>query len=145
MRSMSLFQLKMGKLTLALQLDSPVIFDLAENAPTQHMDVLPIIQNGRTLIPVRFVAESLGAEVNWTPATESRPLTVFLTLDGQNLSFAIGEVTPELAALGMDVPAQLADGRTMVPLRFISEFFGAVVTWDAETRSIEIISNQATR
>jgi len=130
---------------LTLQLDSPVIFDLAENAPTQHMDVLPIIQNGRTLIPVRFVAEALGTEVNWTQSTEGRPLTVFLTLDGQTLSFAIGEATPELATLGMDVPAQLADGRTMVPLRFISEFFGAVVTWDAETRSIEIISNQATR
>jgi len=107
------------------------------------MDVLPRIQNGRTLIPVRFVAEAFGAEVNWTQAAEGRPLTVFLTLDGQTLSFAIGEITPELAALGMDVPAQLTDGRTMVPLRFINEFFGAVVTWDAETRSIEVIRDSS--
>jgi hypothetical protein len=39
----------------------------------------------------------------------------------------------------MDVPAQLSNSRTMVPLRFISEFFGALVTWDDETRTVEII------
>jgi hypothetical protein len=93
---------------LTLQLDSPVILDLAGNAPTQHMDVLPIIQDNRTLIPIRFVADALGADVDWTPATDDRPLTVFLTLDGQTLSFGIGEITPELAALGMDVPAQIS-------------------------------------
>ncbi|MCL2217038.1 MAG: copper amine oxidase N-terminal domain-containing protein, partial [Defluviitaleaceae bacterium] len=124
---------------LSLSLDSPVIYDLAANAPTQQMDVLPVIQDGRTLIPIRFIAETLGAEVDWTPATADTPLTIHVALDGQILTFAIGEITPGLAALGMDVPAQIMDGRTMVPLRFISEFFGAIVTWDAETRGIEIV------
>jgi len=125
---------------LDMNLNSPVITDLAGNAPTQVMDVLPFIQDGRTLIPIRFISDALGAEIDWTNATDDRPLTVYLTLNGQTLSFGIGEITPQLAELGMDVPAQLMGNRTMVPLRFVSEFFGAVVNWDSDTRSIEIIS-----
>ena len=86
---------------------------------------------------------ALGAEVDWTNATADRPLTVHLTANGRTLDFAIGEITPELAVLGMDVPAQLMNDRTMVPLRFISEFFGAVVTWDDATRIVEIIRDPA--
>jgi hypothetical protein len=64
---------------------------------------------------------------------------VHLTIDNETLSFGIGEISAELYALGMDVPAVISNGRTMVPLRFISEFFGALVSWDSPTRSIEII------
>jgi len=124
---------------LSLNINSPIIYDLADNAPIQHMDTLPILQDGRTLVPIRFIAEALGAEVSWTPAADGVPMTIHITINGETLSFAIGEITPELYALGMDVPAQLIDDRTMVPLRFISEFFGAVVTWDAETQGIEIV------
>jgi len=125
---------------LTLSLSSFTITDLAGNVPTQTMDVLPVIQGGRTLVPIRFIAEALGTEVDWTRAAADRPITIHLTRNGQTLSFDIGEITPQLAALGMDVPAQLINGRTMVPLRFIAEFFGAVVDWDGDTRGIEIIA-----
>ena len=124
---------------LFLQIGSPTIYDLAENAPLQHMDVLPVIQNNRTLIPIRFVAEALGAEVDWTPSTAYSPSLAHITINNETLSFAIGELTPELAVLGMDVPPQIIRGRTMVPLRFVSEFFGALVIWDEETQGIKII------
>jgi hypothetical protein len=124
---------------LALSPDSQIIHDLADNIPTQFMDVLPIIENGRTLVPIRFVAGALDADIDWTPATEYSPLTVHISVNGETLSFAIGEITPELQALGMDVPARLTNDRTMVPLRFVSEFFGAVVGWNDETRAIEIL------
>jgi hypothetical protein len=130
-----------GLRRFAVQQDSPVIRDSAGNAYAQMMDVLPIIVQDRILLPIRFIAYALGAEVDWSQATDYRPLTVHLTFEGQTLSFGIGELTPELEALGMDVPAQIADSRTMVPLRFISEFFGAVVTWDGEARTAEIILN----
>ena len=94
-----------------------------------------------TLVPIRFIAEALGAAVDWTRATEYSPMLVHITLNGQTLTFGIGELTPELAAVGMDVPAQIMDNRTMVPLRFIGEFFGALVEWDGETRGIGIIWN----
>jgi len=92
-------------------------------------------------VPIRFVAEALGAEVDWERGTEYTPMIAILILDGRELRFPIGEITPELAALGMDVPAQIMDGRTMVPLRFVSEFFGALVMWDGEIGGIEIFRN----
>jgi len=124
---------------IVLQIGGTTITCLAGNAQTQFMDVAPVIQDGRTLLPVRFMAYALNAEVDWTPETDTSPLIVSLNLDGTPLSFGIGEITPELAALGMDVPAQIINNRTMVPLRFISEFFGAVVTWDDATRTVQII------
>jgi len=105
----------------------------AGNAPTQFLDVAPVIVGDRTMLPVRFMAYALGAQVDWTPATDFAPLTVHLTLDGTTLSFGIGEMAP-----GMDVPAQIINDRTMVPLRFISEFFGAQVEWDAATQTVEV-------
>ncbi|MDR0273059.1 MAG: copper amine oxidase N-terminal domain-containing protein, partial [Clostridiales bacterium] len=56
------------------------------------------------------------------------------------LVIPIGETTAELSALGMDVPAQIIDGRTMVPARFIAEFFSAVVDWDETSMTVQIIS-----
>jgi hypothetical protein len=120
---------------LVIQIGSNVIIDLAGNADTQVMDVAPVIQDGRTLLPVRFMANALGADIGWNDATRE----VTLTLDGVSLTFQLGEITPELAALGMDVPPQIIDNRTYVPLRFISEFFGALVFWNEDTQSIEII------
>ncbi|MCL2578102.1 MAG: copper amine oxidase N-terminal domain-containing protein [Defluviitaleaceae bacterium] len=115
---------------LSLQPDSPVITDLANNTPTQVMDVLPIIQDGRTLVPIRFIAESLGSSINWNSDTRE----VTLTQHGIALTFAIGQ-----AARGMDVPAQIMNGRTMVSLHFISEFFKAQINRCEETYNIEII------
>ena len=114
--------------TFTLQLDSTAITDQDGNMIT--MDVLPVVQDGRTLLPVRFIAQALGANVSWNPNTYE----VTLTQDGQSLTFAIGETAP-----GMDVPAQIIGDRTMVPLRFISEFFGADVAWHEAERTIEII------
>ncbi|MCL2357349.1 MAG: copper amine oxidase N-terminal domain-containing protein [Defluviitaleaceae bacterium] len=94
------------------------------------MDVAPFVTDGRTLLPVRFMAYALGADIDWDDDTQE----VTLTVNGDALTFAIGEAAP-----GMDVPAQIIDARTMVPLRFIGEFFGAEVIWCDSTESVEII------
>jgi hypothetical protein len=86
---------------ISITIGSLVINDLAGNAESQTMDVAPVIENGRTLIPVRFMAYALGADVAWNAATRE----VTLTLDGVPLTFGIGEVSSSLAAMGMDVPA----------------------------------------
>jgi len=128
---------------LTMQLDSAIIYDLAGNAQMQVMDVLPVIVDGRTLVPIRFVAYALGADVDWTQATDYRPILVHITINDETLTFGLGEITPQLAALGMDVPAITIDDRTMVPLRFVSEFFGALVEWDGVTQGIGIIRDAA--
>ncbi|MCL1864120.1 MAG: stalk domain-containing protein [Defluviitaleaceae bacterium] len=120
---------------LVIGLDSYFIVDLADNAMSLAMDVLPIVEGGRTLLPIRFISYALGAEVGWDDATRQ----VSLTKDGQTLIVPIGVITPELSALGMDVPPMIVDGRTMLPARFVAYFFGAVVDWDDTTRSFEII------
>ncbi|MCL2610178.1 MAG: S8 family serine peptidase [Defluviitaleaceae bacterium] len=119
---------------LITHLGSVEIFDLADNMPIQIMDVPSMIFSSRTLLPIRFAAYALGANIDWIPATENTPLRVTLDLEDQTLTFGIGEMV-----YGMDVPSQIIDGRTMVPLRFISEFFGAIVNWNEDTTAIEII------
>ena len=124
---------------LTLNFNTPYIIDLAGNAPKQTMDVLPFAIYGRTLLPLRFVANALNAEVDWLPAAKNQPAIVFITLNGETLEIPLGEITPPLAALGMDVPAKTIENRTLVPLRFISNFFGAHVKWDENDQSILII------
>lgn len=116
---------------------SPTITDLAGNAQGPlAMDVAPLIEGGRTMLPVRFMAYALGAQVDFNDATRQ----VSLTANGRTLSFGIdGQLTTEMRGLGMDVPAQVVNGRTMVPLRFVAEFFGAEVDWHDTTRSVEVI------
>jgi len=112
---------------LAISVNSHIITDLAGNIPVQTMDVLPVIQDDRVLLPVRFMAYALGAEVSYAPATATSPMLVFITLNSETITITIGE------------NAQIIDGRTMVPLRIISEFFGALVIWCDETFTIEIL------
>jgi hypothetical protein len=93
-------------------------------------DMTPVIQDDRTLIPLRFVANALDAEVSWNDATRE----VTIVRGAQSLTFAIGEMAP-----GMDVPARIMNNRTMVPIRFISEFFEAEVRWLPDTQEVWII------
>lgn len=100
------------------------------NGIEMSMDVASTVVKGRTLVPLRFVAESLGANVSWDNVTK----TVMITLKGQTLSIKIGELAP-----GMDVAAELVNGRTMLPLRFIVEYFGANIFFDNTLKSISIM------
>ena len=100
-------------------------------------DVEPIIINDRTMLPARFVAEALGATVEWDG--ENRVVTVKndeveikLTIDS-----AIATVNGEEVEL--DSPACIVNDRTYTPVRFIVENLGATVEWDAELRMVTII------
>jgi|GEM_PF-6812899 len=86
-------------------------------------------QLGYTMVPVRFIAEALGATVDWEPATK----TVGVSLAGRAFTLVVGQPAP-----GSPVPATLLNGRAFVPLRYVMENFGAVVSWEAASKSIEI-------
>ena len=121
---------------LNMSIASYEITDLAGNTPNQTMDVRPMIQSNRTLVPVRFIANALDATANWSEPTQQVTLT---PRHSQPLTFVIGETTPALEALGMDTPAVIVNERTFVPLRFVTEYFGAIVNWDEASQAIEII------
>ena len=106
-------------------------------------DQKPMINaDSRTLVPVRFVSEALGADVEWDGVTN----TVSIAHEGKAIGLVIGQRTAQVDAgsVVLDTAAALVGGRTMVPLRFVSECLGAEVQWDGYARAIYITtSNQA--
>lgn len=99
-------------------------------------DVSPLIQNGRTLVPLRAVGEFLGATVSWN--SKERSASVQLGATRIALTIGSGSALVDGRAVPLDVPAQIIEGRTMVPLRFIAESFGAEVRWDPGSRTVFI-------
>lgn len=101
-------------------------------------DVPPIIENDRTLVPLRAIFEAMGATVNWDNNTRTvtavkGSTTVVLTI-GSTRPTVNGQVVP------LDVPAKIKNDRTLAPLRFVGEAFGGQVDWDNTTRTITITS-----
>lgn len=101
-----------------------------------QFDVLPIIENDRTLIPLRGLFDKIGAAVTW----DSSSKTATVTKDDMVLSFKIDhfDVIINNAVKYMDTPVRLVDGNTMIPLRFLSEELGYRVDWDDMNNSIKI-------
>jgi len=100
-------------------------------------DQPPVMINDRTLVPLRAIFEKLGAKVIWNDSSQS----VDAIRDETTVSLAIGGtdmyVNGEVKIL--DVPAQLIGGRTLVPVRAISEAFGCSVVWIEETQTVQIV------
>ena len=99
-------------------------------------DVAPVIRNDRTMLPTRFVAEALGASVEWDEAAQkvtiTKENTVIEITIGSNIAFVNGmEVI-------LDSPAFIENSRTYLPLRFIAENLGAEVEWNQELQQIYI-------
>jgi competence protein ComEC len=103
-------------------------------------DQPPIIESGRTLVPLRAIFEALGATVEWMPETRTvvstkESTSVRLQIDSVNAFINSKETT-------LDVPAQIVNGRTLVPLRFVGESFGLDVGWLGEIRQV-VLNNKA--
>ena len=99
-------------------------------------DVPPQIVNGRTMVPLRVIFEALGASVEWEPATS----TVTAKKDDTEVVLVIGDDKPTVngQTVTIDQPGLIADGRSLVPLRFVGEVFGADVNWDPAARTVTI-------
>lgn len=99
-------------------------------------NVAPAIADSRTLVPVRFIAESLGADVEWE--NDTKKITV--SLGGKQIVMTLNEKSYSVDGreFELDVPAQVMYERTMVPVRVVSEAFGKNVFWDAENELIVI-------
>ncbi len=99
-------------------------------------DTPPVIVNGRTLVPVRRIAEALGATIGWDDESQ----TVIITKGENTVVMVIGqkEYTVNGRIEAMDVPAQLMSGRTMIPARALSEGLNCQVGWDEENQEVMI-------
>ena len=108
------------------------------NGNTLALDVAPIIENDRTLVPLRAIFEALESDVSYDEATRTvtatkGDITIVVPID--STSAIVNGTTKTL-----DVPAKIKNGRTLVPVRFVSENLGATVSWDQENQTV-IINN----
>jgi tetratricopeptide (TPR) repeat protein len=104
------------------------------NGKKPTFDVQPQIKEGRTLVPFRALAESLGAQVSWDGT--KRQVTVVRADIQIQLSVDSPEAMVNGTPVTLDVPASIVDGRVMVPLRFIGEGLKARVTWDPSSQMV---------
>lgn len=105
------------------------------NGTTQTMDVAPYVKNGRTYLPVRYVAQALGVSndnilYNNGVVTFMKDNTIVQLTIGSNVMVVNG------MSITMDTPAEISNGRTMLPFRWIAQVFGAQVNYDANAKTV---------
>ena len=110
--------------------------DLVIDGEKLELDVPPQLVEQRTLVPLRAIFEKLGATVEWDQATQTATATkgtdvVQITIDSTT-AYVNGQ------AQTLDVPAMAIDGRTLVPVRFVSESLQADVQWIQESQTVQI-------
>lgn len=106
------------------------------NGKQLTFEVPPVIENGRTLVPVRTIFESMGAEVGWNAVSR----TVTAHKGAIDVNMPINSTTPKVNGNvnKLDVAPKIVNSRTLAPLRFVGEAFGGRVSWDEESRTIYI-------
>jgi len=105
---------------------------LNTNGTNATLDAAPFIANGRTMVPIRAIAEAFGS----TDVAFNNGVVTF-SIDGTPFSMTIGQALMDRGGAYMGTPVIVAD-RTFVPVRFIVEELGMRVEWDADTRAISI-------
>lgn len=111
----------------------------AVNGETVALDTAPVLDpaSSRTFVPVRFVGEALGAYIGWEQAAQR---VTYLAGDSR-IQLTIGQKTAQVngRAVTLDAAPYIdPNGRTLVPVRFVSEQLGATVGWDAATKAVTI-------
>ena len=113
------------------------------NDERARLDAPPLIEEDRTILPVRFIAQAMGSQVEWDP--DDRRVTIRrgddiieLWIDSNlarvNGSFKL--IDPENDSIRAKIIPET--GRTMVPVRFVAETLGAEVFWDEATKTISM-------
>jgi len=120
------------------------VIQIVINGKLLSFDVPPLINEGRTLVPLRGIFEALGAEVTFNEAT----CDVFVRKGNRTILMHTGGKTEQAAphavvdgeVFEMKTPAKVVNGRTLVPIRFVGEVLGADVQWIAENQTVRISS-----
>ncbi|MBU8906838.1 copper amine oxidase N-terminal domain-containing protein [Desertibacillus haloalkaliphilus] len=107
-----------------------------ENDEKQYYNNEGVIENGTTLVPLRGIFESLGATVQWN----QKEKTIDAAKGDTTVWLKIGSNTAKVNGkeVNISVPAQVREGRTFVPLRFISQSLGEAVHWEGSTRTVSV-------
>jgi hypothetical protein len=110
------------------------------------IDVAPMIYQKRTMVPLRFLSEAFDATVTWLPKpieeakiSYQNKFTIYLKPwnTKARVEYPVESGKPT-EVITLDAPPIISNNRTLVPLRFISDMFGAKVLWDAKTQTISL-------
>lgn len=103
-----------------------------------RLDESPKLVNGRAMVPLRGVFEAMDATVEWDDGTS----TITALRGGTRVELTIGQsaMLVDGQQVELDVPGSIEDGRTLVPLRAVSQALGVDVDWDGDTRTVTITS-----
>lgn len=116
--------------SVILMLNTPktLVFGNSESVDSANSAVTPLLQNDRTLVPIRFIAESFGGTVTWDEDTQK----VGIGYGDNMVELYINqtEMTVNGQTIALDVPASVIQDRTMLPLRAVAESLGKTVFWD---------------
>jgi outer membrane protein assembly factor BamB len=123
-------------LQVQLRVDDPVV-EVNRMRWPYLLDAPPIIRDQRTFVPLRFLGEIIGATVAWD-ATERK---VTYRFQDTQVELWIGRKQIKINGIDqeIDVAPFIENGRTLVPLRFITEPMGAKIQWDAQNRIILLL------
>ncbi len=97
----------------------------------------PVIEDGTTLVPVRQIGEMLDAEITW----DGDRGIAYITKPGKEIELHTGTTTAYINGeeYELEVSAEVVNGRTMLPLRFVAEALDVEVVWHGETRMVELL------
>jgi hypothetical protein len=106
------------------------------NGQELSFEVPPVIENSRTLVPLRAIFEAMGADVQWNSSTQ----TATATKGSITVVLALNSTSPTINGVvyPLDTAAKIVNNRTLAPLRFVGEAFGGTVKWIEATRTITI-------
>lgn len=126
---------------LEAQLSEPVILTIGESFARCGEEVLPLAQapytkEGRTMLPFRFIGEVMGAEVTWDGATRQ----AIFQKGNRVVKLTIGfkEAVINGQPVQLDIPPELVNSTTMVPVRFVAEGLGADIEWVPAAKQVVI-------
>ncbi|MCL1842714.1 MAG: stalk domain-containing protein [Defluviitaleaceae bacterium] len=109
-----------------------------DGTPVDFANAPPVLVDGRTLVPVRAVFEALNFDVDWNPETQTA--TLLRGADILEISIGAGDFVINGQNRPLDVPAQIIDGRTMLPIRLPLESVGYGVAWDGVSSTVLVTS-----
>ena len=127
-------------IVVSMQISNPIMMVNGQKTEIDEgRNTTPIINNSRTLVPIRAIIEAFGGSVDWNGVTQ----TVTLKLDNDTIKLNIDNTNAYLNNKHslLDVAPTIINGRTLLPIRFIAESFNLGVAWEDDTRTISIISN----
>lgn len=128
------FYFKYNEKYYKAMLKKPAIVTVFLDGRKIYFDQTPVIENGRTLVPVRAIFEAIGATIVWDGETK----TVTATKDDIKISLTVNKktATKNGEEITLEVPAKIISGRTLVPVRFVADCFGVKVDWDSVMKKV---------